>query len=257
MAAGINKTKGSHTLRNMLFVAGGGLLLVCCGFFALVSTYKPSPSTQATVNASVVTVTGGAANADASATSPIAVPSATAGPTAIALPPTIIPKPTATLLAKTATAAAKSTNQAVSDAALAVIAKQTLSNNFTSAQLVTVGGYTTATIVYDDSVEFDENSMIDTPLRNLIHLAPAVFTGLTNAPDLFVIISTAKFTDIHGNTSTENAVEFRITKALNSKMNWPNFDRRNTANVLIDQNDESGVNVNPALIKFWVKSQNQ
>jgi len=261
MAATAGQPKASHKLRNLMVAAGLVVICVCVGLFATVYMAEQTPTYKATQTAQVALAQLQQTESLWTAT-PSAVPTSTPLPGPTSTPTTTpsstsTPKPTITLPPKTATAAALGTSQAASNASLAAIAKQVLADKLISAQLVTARGYTSATIVYDDSVEFDENSMIDTSLRNMIRLMPAVFSGLPAAPDMVVLISIANFTDIHGQTKAENAVEIRITKALNTKMNWPNFDRRNTLNVLVDQNDDSAVMVNPALIKAWVASQNQ
>jgi hypothetical protein len=262
-------------------IAGVVVIVACCGFAAyLNSAGQKIISVTSTAQAGTELVQR-SWTATPTVPIPTPLPTVTVGPTSTL---TGTPTPTATLLPKTqtalahaasvsATAVAKTqvvgaktqgaavatgavaTAQASTDAALSDIAKKILIDTALTAHVTVENGKTVARIQYDDSVEFDENSMVATGLRNLIQLTPAVFAGIPHL-DLFVLTSAANFTDIYGKTTTQAAMQFTITSALNSKIDWPNFDRKNLVNVLTDANDDSGVIVNPALTKAWVASQN-
>lgn len=228
-------------------------------------------STAASQPTTVPTARPTAVPTEAPTAMPTAVPTAvpTASPTATALPPTatpIPPTPVATL----------SPIQAAQEAVKAAAQKQ-FGSNLKDAQVSKVDTsvvvrvdarmptpdtastksgdriVVSAAVDYDLGAQWDANTAVSAAANDLKDLGPKVFAN--PGIDVLELRSFTQFKDQYGNTTSEVAIKFTMSRATAAKINWQGVNPKNFQTILdadfMAGDDDDQVYVHPALQSAW------
>jgi hypothetical protein len=119
------------------------------------------------------------------------------------------------------------------------------SNRLISAQMDGI----TATLVVSAAKAMDESGMVRFILDDLRHITPRIFAE-TNV-QWFTLHIQAGFTDIYGNDVIRDAAQLDISRSVNNKINWPNYNACHLADLPFTDGMNNGLIVHPALQKAW------
>lgn len=155
--------------------------------------------------------------------------------------PTSVPSPTAA-----------PTQTLTPDQALAALASDEFGERVKKVSLVEVEGKMTALIEYDLGPQLDEGSAVLTAQLALTKIAPRVFEIPT--VEFLDLLGYGDFKDALGNSSSDVAFRFGMTRALAEKINWAGFDIHRMEDAFATD-PASNIFVHQALRQAWAKSQ--